>query len=167
MSQGTYNLLYLVVQSLLLLVVLWYTKETYGLRKQTERQVEALHKPFLTLLSTARTFEDAVLDMGGIEGDMVVQTPGGNVTVRNVGTGPAVNVNYKFTPLTQGAIVRPEGYFLCVPAGESFGMPVARGILTGNKYHFEAGYESISHRKYKTEVTIENLVLTEMRFTEL
>src|SRR5260370_12276828 len=58
-------------------------------------QVEASHKPFVAFSAERRNPEDAILNMGGAVGGMVVRCPGGDAEIGNVGSGPAINVRYR------------------------------------------------------------------------
>jgi hypothetical protein len=128
---------------------------------------EATHKPFVTLVTTARAYEDAVLGMNGAVGAMIVAARDGNVAVRNTGNGPAINIRYEFRPVNPapGAnVARPHNYIQMLPPGETFVMPVARGLLNNLEYEFIASYESIGGRRYQTRVVLNNLVLTDTSF---
>lgn len=125
------------VQFAVLGVLIWYALETLKIRRASQEQAEALHRPCLTLVTTARGFEDAVLEVNGAIGGMIVAAREGNVAVWNIGSGPAINAQYKFEPVAppDGAnVARPNGYLQIVLAGECFVMPVARGVLQNLQY---------------------------------
>ena len=137
-------------------------------QKQLEaslEQVEASHKPFVAFSTAPRNAEEAVLDMGGAVGGMVVRCPGGNAEVGNVGSGPAINVRYRATHNLEDATEQgPSGYLAGILPGEKFLTPIPRGILQGQQWKVVFTYESLSGRKYQTECTIDDLVLTNVRF---
>lgn len=93
-------------------------------------QVESSHKPFVAFSTEPRDAVDAVLDMGGAVGGMIVRCPGGNAEVRNIGTGPAINIRYRATHNIEAATHQgPNGYLIDIPAGEkSFGGPASRRV---------------------------------------
>ena len=117
------------VEVLILAGLTWYAVETYRLRKASQEQLEALHRPCLTILTTARRAEDAVLRMNGIEGGMVVQPRAGDVVLQNIGTGPAFNIRYKFNC---GERLDIEGV--------SFVYPIRQGLCnTTGSWNFTIG----------------------------
>lgn len=137
-------------------------------QKQLEaslEQVEASHKPFVAFSTAPRNAEEAVLEMGGAVGGMVVRCPGGNAEVGNVGSGPAINVRYHATHNVEGATEQgPNGYLAGILPGEKFLTPIPRGILQGSKWEIVFTYESLSGRKYRTKSTVDDLVLTNVGF---
>ena len=139
-------------------------------RAYFETRAEAMHKPCITLVTGARRYEDAVLEMDGAVGAMIVAAREGNVAVRNIGSSRTVNIRYGFTPVNPapGAnVARPQGFIQDIPLGEMFVMPVARGVLQNLEYEFIANYESLGGRRYQSRITLNNLVLTAIRFTRL
>jgi len=158
-----------IVQILVLAALVWYTIETQQIRRASQEQAESLHKPCLILLTEARAGDEAILEIDGHVGGMIVAARNGDVVVRNVGTGPAINVRYSFiqrdTKTGENA-ARPEGYLQIIPSGDRFEMPVSRGILSNGEYEFAATYESLSGRRYQTVITIANLVLTGSNFCD-
>ena len=137
-------------------------------QKQLEaslEQVEASHKPFVAFSAERRNPEDAILDMGGAVGGMVVRCPGGDAEIGNVGSGPAINVRYHAVHNIADATEQGlSGYLAGILPGEKFLTPIPRGILQGQQWKVVFTYESLSGRKYQTECTIDDLVLTHVRF---
>jgi hypothetical protein len=137
-------------------------------QKQVEaslEQVEASHKPFVTFSTERRNPEDAVLDMGGAVGGTVVRCPGGDAELGNVGSGPAINVRYRATHNVEEATEEgPSGYLAGILPGERFLTPIPRGILQNIKWEIVFTYESLSGRKYETKCTVDDLVLTNVKF---
>src|SRR6266516_4883922 len=86
-------------------------RESLAQLEASLEQVEAGHKPFVAFSTAPRDAGDAVLDMGGAVGGMIVRCPGGNVEIGNIGYGPAINVRYRTThnivDATEGG---PSGY---------------------------------------------------------
>lgn len=127
-----------------------------------------LHKPCVTLVTAPRGYEDAVLEMDGAVGVMIVAARQGNVAAQNIGTGPAVNVRYEFMPIdpAPGAnVARPHGYIPTILPGEMCVLPVSRGILQNLEYEFVANYESLGGRRNQTKIMLNNLVITDTHCT--
>ena len=137
-------------------------------QKQVEaslEQVEASHKPFVTFSTERRNPEDALLNVGGAVGGMVVRCPGGDAELGNVGSGPAINVRYRATHnIEEAAEEGPSGYLAGIVPGEKFPTPIPRGILQAAKWEIVFTYESLSGSKYRTDCTVDNLVLTNLKF---
>jgi hypothetical protein len=156
-----------IVQVLVLGALVWYTIETWKIRKASQDQAEALQKPCLTLLTEARNANDAILEMDDAVGGMIVAARNGDVTIQNMGSGPAINVRYRFDPVNAPRDVnaaRPDGYLQIIPPGQRFQMPVSRGVLANMEYEFVATYESLSGRHYESRITLKNLVLVGSHF---
>jgi hypothetical protein len=147
-------------------------KETLAQLKIAERQVEASleqvetsHKPFVAFSTGRRDAEDAILDMGGAVGGMVVRCPGGDAEIGNVGSGPAINIRYRATHnIAEATEQGPSGYLVGILPGEKFLTPIPRGILQAAKWEIVFTYESLSGRKYRTKCIVDDLVLTNVRF---
>jgi len=157
----------LLVQFAILAVLIWYALETLRIRRASQEQAEAQQRPCLTLVTASREHGEAVLDMNGIVGGMIVAPREGNVALQNMGNGPAVNVRYEFNPVNppQGAnVARPRGYLQNIPAGGTFVMAVAREVLRNLEYEFVTSYESLNGQNYESRIAINNLVLTNFHF---
>lgn len=128
-------------------------------------QVEASHKPFVAFSTAPRDAADAVLDMGGAVGGLIVRCPGGNAEIANVGSGPAINVRYRARHDAADATeLGPSGYLAGILPGEKFLTPIPRGILQNRKWEIVFTYESLSGSKYQTTCVVDNLVLTNVKF---
>jgi hypothetical protein len=128
-------------------------------------QVEATQRPFLVFLMTPRDSADAILGMDGATGEMMLRCPNGVAALENIGSGPAVNASYSLSPLNPASTVaRPRNYLVTVAPGQQISTSIPRGILQGNEWDAILAYESLSGRKYKTTVRINNLVPTNIRF---
>src|SRR6266478_4178933 len=139
-------------------------------QKQLEaslEQVEASHKPFVVFSTERRNPEDALLSVGGAVGGMVVRCPGGDAELENVGSGPAINVRYRaIHNLEEATEEGPSGYLAGV-LREKFLTPIPRGILQAAKWEIVFTYESLSGSKYRTSCTVDNLVLTNVKFEQV
>jgi len=162
-------MLNLIIQLLLLVVVLWYTCETSKIRKASHKQVaasqeqiEALHKPCLTIATTGRNAEDVILKMDDLAGTMVVRSIGSDVGLQNIGTGPAFNVRYEFILNGRPSI---DAYVPYIACGGPITIPLAVETLRLHECEAVISYESVSGRSYTSTIKINNLVLTEFRLS--
>ena len=149
----------LVIQLLLFGGLVWYCIETRKIRIAATAQVEALQTPCLTFSSTPRDGNEAVLNMDGVRGAMVLNFHEGDAVLTNIGNGPAVNIEYGLNPLSNTQ-ARPEGYVSTIPPGARASVPIPRGIFQGQEYQCVLRYESLSQTRYETRIRVNNLVLT-------
>jgi hypothetical protein len=151
------------IQCLLFGGLVWYTVETWRIRRTAQEQVETSLKPCLTLSAREREAQDAVLEIGGTDSAQVVYTENGRLRFINVGLGPAFNISYAFTPEdVEASRARPKGYLIHILLKEASPIPVAAELLRGNAWKLEVFYDSLSGRRYLTRIGISNLVLTEV-----
>ena len=156
-----------VVLSLTFLALLWYAWETRGLKKASLEQLEALSMPCVAFGTFPRDPIDAVLEANDVAGEMTIQFQEGQAVIVNMGNGPAVNVAYALEPIgiLPGAnVARPRGYIQNIPPGKAVVTPISRGALQTHQFEFTARYESLSGRRYETQITVNELVLTNLRF---
>ena len=153
-----------LVQLAILVALVWYAVETWRIRKASEEQAEAQQKPCLTVVTAPRDYDEAILEMNGAVGGMVVAPRNGNIALENMGNGPAINVSYNFNPVDPSTVSCPHGYLQNIRAGGTFIMAVARGVLSNREYELIVTYESLSGRRYESRITINNLVLTAFHF---
>jgi hypothetical protein len=160
------------IQFLLFVGLVAYTCVTWQIlrasRKQIEvsqEQVEATQKPFVSVSTTARDPNEAILEIDRAVGAMMVLCPGGLVQLENVGAGPAINIRYQFTPVDPSStIARPKGYLMGLRPGETFRIPTPRGVITGYEWDCLISYESVSKRRYETKLKLNGLVITNIEF---
>ena len=74
--------------------------------QRTQGRLLALHAPCMTFKATPRDEGDAVLEMHDARGAMILDFIAGSAVLINIGTGPAVNISYVFTPLDEGNIMQ-------------------------------------------------------------
>lgn len=149
----------LVLQGCLFGGLIWYCVETQKIRIIAGSQLEALQAPCLTFWATPRDAGDAVLEMDGAQGAMILNFISGDAVLLNIGNGPAVNVSYVLRPLGD-ARSTPQGYVSSIPPSARASVPVPRGILAGHRYDCSIRYESLTGTKYETKLSLHNLVLT-------
>jgi hypothetical protein len=171
----------LVVQFLGLLGLVWYTIETHKMRKAAQKQVEisqvliktamdqveGLSKPCLTIWSDLRDPSDIILEAGRAVGNTVARGDQGSFVLQNIGNGVALNVSYRFKQTNDPlgtASLRHERYVQNVLASQKVTMVETLTSCRGGDYQIIFNYESIGGRKYRTTVTIINLVLTSLVF---
>jgi hypothetical protein len=160
------------IQALLLAGLVWYTLETRRIRRTSQKQfglsqeqVEATLRPCIALSTTARTPEEAILAMDDTDSTVIVRCPEGLVQIENIGVGPAINIRYEFSPTNpEGNLAHPTGYVAGISTNGTFLIPVARALIVGHDFNCSFDYESVGHRKYRTKVTLKNLIITDMRF---
>ena len=137
----------------------FYRIETWKIRRAAQSQLEALQTPCLTFSSAPRDGGDAILEMDGARGTMVLAFHEGDALLTNIGNGPAVNIEYVFT--AQGDPPRKlDGYVSSIPPGARVSIPVARNTLQGRQFVCSIQYDSLSFARYETKMTVHNLVLT-------
>jgi hypothetical protein len=161
-----------VVQCLLFGGLVWYALETWRIRRISQRQietsqeqVEAAHKPCLTFSTAPRDFSEAILEMHGAVGAMILHCPDRQAQLESVGSGPAINIRYNLTPTNpDSTTARPSGYLLWLKPGDKFPTPIPQGILQANEWLCVITYESLSGRHYQTKISFNNLVLTSIEF---
>jgi len=145
-------------------------QETHAIAqlKASQDQVEAAQKPCLAFSTAPRGAEEAILEIGGAIGTMNLRCPDGQAQLENIGNGPAINARYSLTPVGQNAsVARPSGYLVWMLPGDKFLTPIARGLLQGTEWEIVVAYESLGGRKYRTKSTVNNLVLTDIKFEQV
>ena len=132
----------------------------------SQDQVEATLRPCVSLSMALRDFDATVLAMDETDSTVVVRCPEGLVQIENIGLGPAVNIRYEFRPIGphESTHAHPTGYVAGISKDGASRIAVARALIEGHDYESLFEYESVSHRKYRTSVTLRNLVITDMRF---
>lgn len=134
----------------------------------TVEQAEAAQKPCIVLRSALRDPQDAVLEAGGLRGDLILEAVGGQAAMRNIGTGPAVNIFYVFEKVDDvGAAIRSEGSVPTLSPEQTVAAHVSHSIFPAHRIECAVTYESLSKRKYETRQSVNNLVLGEFRFRRL
>jgi hypothetical protein len=168
----------LIVQTLGVIGLAVYCIETYRIRKASQDQVtasqkiiraavdqvEGLSKPCIAFSARLRDASDAILEMHGAVGNLVVNPDGGSYVIHNIGNGPALNLRYFFT---RPGLAEPDWRYL--PAV----LATARVTLIASLglYHAEHvatfEYESIGGRKYRSTISLNHHVITAFVFEEI
>lgn len=144
-------------------VLFWYAWLTMKLKNAATEQVEAMAKPCLTIWAKLRSGDEAILNMHGAVGGMVVRADDGTFVAENIGTGVALNVTYRFNNLDAPEKNRPQekGYLLNILPGQKVAMPEP---INASPYcgscQLIFSFQSIGGRSYESTVTMNNHVLT-------
>lgn len=149
----------LLIQLLLFGGLVWYCIETARIRVTARDQVEVSQTPCLTFAATPRNGVEAVLEMDDARGAMVLDFDAGDAMLKNIGCGPAVNIEYSLV-LLENPPRTLRGYVSFIPATGRATAPIPRNSLQGRDADCLIRYESLSRTKYETKLTIKNLVLT-------
>ena len=111
MSDHCIQLMMLTVQGLGVVGLGIYCFETYKIRKASQDQViasqklikasldqvEGSLKPCIAFAARLRDGADAILEMHGAVGNLIVQPDQGSYVIHNIGNGAALNLRYFFT----------------------------------------------------------------------
>jgi len=149
----------LVVTTITLIVLFRYAADTRRIAKAGEAQLEGLKTPFIIFSTAPREAADAILDMDGAHGTMILRFHGSDAVMTNIGNGPAIEINYALTPLDGGHSIS-EGYIPAIPPEGSVPVPIPRALLDGYRYLCVITYSSLSGSRYETRLIAHNLVLT-------
>jgi hypothetical protein len=92
-------------------------------------------------------------------GMLKVTSPHAFFIVKNIGTGPALNLSFNFAPIDSkdSASTEPSRYARRFPyIGPKEGMEATIGpeLVSHGDYRFTASYESLSHKRYLTEMIL-------------
>lgn len=167
----------LIVQTLGVIGLAIYCCETYRIRKASQDQVtasqrliqaamdqvEGLSKPCIAFSAQLRDGADAILEMHGAVGNLIVLPDGGSYVIHNIGNGPALNLRYFFT---RDNAERDWRYLPAVLTSqratlvETLGGYSAEHVAT-----FE--YESIGGRKHRSAIILNHQVITAFNFEEI
>lgn len=144
-----------------LAVVVKYTAITARLERAAQDQTESSRKPVVVLLFDIRS-DDFELVFEAIEAQRVPPatmlriSEAGNFLIINIGTGPALNITVDFGPVPEPATAnRYARKIPFIAPGARVEAPIGFGNNLGDDYKFTARYESLSGRKYLTELRLQ------------
>jgi hypothetical protein len=136
--------------------------------KASQEQTETMQRPFVSFSSVTRDPGEAAMQIHGIKGDTEIYCPQSQAQIKNYGAGQAINIRYAATPTNlQSSIARPEGYLVTLSEDGAFLTTIPQGILQGNEWESIFTYESLSGRKYRTRIVSNDLVMTDISFSQL
>jgi hypothetical protein len=151
----------LLVSAGTLAVVVKYTAITARLGRAAQDQIEASRKPVVVLLFDIRSDDFSLI----FESPNAQRVPpatmlriseSGNFLISNIGTGPALNVTVSFGPVPEhSAANRYARKIQFIVPGSRAETPIGLGNNLGDEYTFTARYESLSGRKYFTELQLQ------------
>jgi hypothetical protein len=124
---------------------------------------EALQKPCITVASEPRDPMRAVMAAPFVA--QVKQAP--NVEILNVGTGPALDVNYRLLqigPPEGSNALNVPGFVNHLQSGQAWATHLARNSLTGRIFQFIATYQGLSGKKYETSIRVEDEIIKSFKF---
>jgi hypothetical protein len=152
------------IQALAAIFILLLTGVLAYATWQYVKASEALQKPCVTVQSEPRVAEDMI-----IQAPYVAQAAQqeGRVVIRNIGTGPALNVQFGFLHTNAepgGPVMHPTGFIDYLQAGQQWRTQVARPTLATRNFAFDATYESLSRKKHQTKINIEEGVIKSFTF---
>ena len=152
----------LIVQILIFGGFAWLAAGTLRLRRISGEQLEALHKPCITVAATPRDSAAALLDMDDAVGTLEIPNEG-NVELKNIGSGPAFNLRYQLKDFESSGQLSSSYVPFISPGGRSK-IPILTTTLRLQKHYLLVWYESLSGKRYETNVAIDNGTLTDFRF---
>jgi hypothetical protein len=178
MSDHRIQFMMLVVQTLGVIGLAIYCIETYKIRKASQDQVAASQeliqaamdqvegslKPCIAFAARLREGADAILEMHGAVGNLIVQPDQGSYVIHNIGNGAALNLRYF---ITRPNVAEPDWRYL--PAVLATGRVTLVETLGGYNAEHEATfeYESIGGRKYRSTISLNHHVITAFNFHEV
>lgn len=140
------------------------------LLKAAMDQAEGASKPCVVLASRTRDREEALNEIGGAKGSLVVDaSEDGLFLVENIGNGVALNVTFKFDPIDppHGKNMKGnDGYVQNLPAGQK---ALLHPPVSMAKFVWEVTleFDSLSGRRYQTKMPLGMRVLTDISFKEI
>ena len=169
------------IEALALAGLLWYCIETSRMRTAAEKQVqesqdlikaamdqvEGLSKPCLTIAAGLRDPANATSSAKAVTSTVALEDEG-KFVVQNIGSGPALNVSYRFVAINETAEhFRDRGaiYVQNVLVGQRIRMVEPMSAYTGD-FDVIFRYESIGGRVYESKIRMTNFALTDFEFGE-
>ncbi len=147
----------------LVVVNLWYAATTRRIAKASIEQSEALQKPFITLETIPRDYDDTILDDPNAA--RVAQRP--TVVLCNLGVGPALNLICRFRQTKNEREGTPLDHKESVPSlrpQEKWATALPVTCLDIETVEFNAKYRALSGTEYETRMTLENRVVVTFYF---
>ncbi|SPF34808.1 hypothetical protein SBA1_1340021 [Candidatus Sulfotelmatobacter kueseliae] len=157
----------LAVSAVTLFYLIKYVRATQVIAKSAIDQVEGMSKPCLILWGELRDGNDAILNMDGAVGNIIAAADHGSYVVKNIGSGVALNVQYRFTRPDDDPVHPREMRY--IPTLEATGRAALVETIGGYNAEHEVTfeYESIGRRKYRTTIQLNHRVITSFGFKEI
>ena len=168
----------LVVQTLGIIGLGIYCVETYKIRKASQEQVTASQKiikaardqaegslrPCITFGARLRDETDAILEMDGAVGNLVVQPDQGKYVIHNGGNGAALNIRYFFT---RPDVADPDWRYLPTLFATHRVVLIETLTFFNNEHVATFEYESMGGRLYRSTLSLNHHIITAFRFEEI
>jgi hypothetical protein len=142
------------ISVLTLVVLFWYACLTRGIEKAAKEQSEGLSKPLIVVVSSPDipNKDEAILG-GGLFSEI-----GDRVLLMNIGTGPALWVNWSATgqhATGESRVSSLAGFVPYLRPNETVDTEHSRPYVSGLNYlTVECRYESLSRTRYTSWTTI-------------
>ena len=127
--------------------------------------MEGLSKPCLTIAAGLRDPIDAILSVGSLAGTVALGDDG-NFVAQNIGSGPAMNVSYRFIAINETAHHNQDHgprYVQNVLANQKVRMVEPMNAYDGD-FDVIFRYESIGGRLHQSKIRMMNFALTDFEF---
>ena len=89
---------------------------------------------------------------------LTTTTPARSFVVKNIGTGPALNLSFDFVPTdptkSKDAPNQYARRFPYVASRDDLEAPIGPELVSHQDYRFTAYYESLGHKRYFTEMVL-------------
>jgi hypothetical protein len=154
-----------------LVVIIAYTRITARLERAAQEQAEALQKPVLALICVTRLnetdqlFEQAEMGISPQAMEFASDPNTGKVIIKNIGTGPALNVTFVLHPASLAPNPRdPHSHHRRLPylgPKDTIAGPTTIDGMMLDTYKFTVDYESLSGKKYHTKMLVSGGLLRE------
>jgi len=160
----------LLISAGTLAVVIIYTRITARLERAAQEQAEASQKPVLVLQFITREegLEQALEQKQrqiAPQAMKLAESSGGEFVIRNIGSGPALNVTYVIHPASLEPDVRDSysrhRFLPYLGSGDSMPGPITIAAMGLDVHKFAASYDSLSGKHYRTEMQISGGLLCE------
>jgi hypothetical protein len=149
-----YQLVASVLSLATLIVLFIYAWDTKRIKEAAEEQAEGIQKPCVVVELQPNLF--VASGESNLTGRFVLRTLTGNMTLRNIGQGPAIDVRIKF--LDQQSADETVAEWPCpsvafIEARESFRVGVPDSVI-GHHLALLIQYESATGRSYETHYVL-------------
>lgn len=151
----------LAVSILTLGLVAWYAWLTLRIARSAEEQAEASQKPVIVLQCIPRPNNtDTILERHESahvpQAGQLATGNNGKFIIKNIGTGPCLNLVFDFIP-TDANHPDPSRHsrrFPYIAANDDLEAPLSPIYFSESNFTFKARYQSLSGKKYITEMTL-------------
>jgi hypothetical protein len=134
----------------------------------SQRQLEAMHRPCLTVPATQRDMQNVHLKLSGSDSTQILGDIRGGLGVLNVGSGHAFNVSYTvIVDEGPGSASTESGTIFHVFLKEPEMLAPEISRLRGRAARIILEYESISGQRYRSRIEMRDYVLIGVKHEEL